>query len=372
MTSATALPALSPIGDNPTLLWGMTNSERLRRLARAAKLPESAPPSAPHLYVNLHYVFDPVWMRHIVALPGTVLMDGDEIIMAHLTGGMRPEDIAGRRGEIAVINYRDNPRIYNEQLRKLESPFVQRLAPETRREIERKSYFGAYKGVTDILTKYMWPEWALVLTRIAARLGMTPNMVTGVGAILCVIATICFFKGYYWTGLGLGLIFMILDTVDGKLARCTITSSWWGNIFDHGIDLIHPPIWWYAWGVGLGTAGLALPDGLFWTIMAVILVSYVVQRLIEGAFIKAFGMHIHVWRKFDSDFRLITARRNPNMVILFVSLVFGRPDIGLIALAVWTVLSLIVHFGQLAQAFVARARSETLTSWLSGDTPPSA
>src|SRR5690606_32402659 len=149
-------------------------------------------------------------------------------------------------------------------------------------------------------------------------------------------------------------------------------SSWWGNVFDHGIDLIHPPIWWYAWGAGLGTVGLALSDGLFWTIMAVILVSYVVQRLIEGAFIQAFGMHIHVWRKFDSDFRLITARRTPNMATLFVSLVLGRPDTGLIALAIWTVLSLVVHFGQLAQAFVARARGETLPSWMSGDVPPSA
>ncbi len=365
MTHDATQPLLSPIGDNPTLLWGMTNSERLRRLARAEGLPESAAPSAPHLFVNLDYVFDPVWIRHVAALPDTALMDGDTLVMAHLTDGMRPEDIASRGDRIAVIDYRSNPRIYNRQLRKLDSPFVQRLTPETRREIERKTYFGAYKGVTDILTKYLWPEWALVLTRIAARLGLTPNMVTGIGAILCIIATLCFFKGHYWTGLGLGLIFMILDTVDGKLARCTITSSWWGNIFDHGIDLIHPPIWWYAWGVGLGTAGLALSSKPFWTIMATVLVSYVVQRLIEGIFIKAFGMHIHVWRKFDSDFRLITARRNPNMVILFVSLIFGRPDIGLIALAVWTVLSLCVHVAQLLQAFLARSRGEVLTSWLS-------
>ena len=44
-----------------------------------------------------------------------------------------------------------------------------------------------------------------------------------------------------------GLVFMVLDTVDGKLARCTITSSGWGNVFDHGVDLIHPPFWWWAW-----------------------------------------------------------------------------------------------------------------------------
>ena len=43
---------------------------------------------------------------------------------------------------------------------------------------------------------------------------------------------------------------------------------------------------------------------------------------------RRYGMHIHVWRPVDSQFRLITARRNPNMVILVASLLFGRPDSG--------------------------------------------
>src|SRR3546814_17463336 len=50
-----------------------------------------------------------------------------------------------------------------------------------------------------------------------------------------------------------------LDTVDGKLARVTLTSSPIGNVFDHGIDLVHPPFWWWAWIVGLAHAGFDLP-----------------------------------------------------------------------------------------------------------------
>src|SRR3546814_7789579 len=75
---------------------------------------------------------------------------------------------------------------------------------------------------------------------------------------------------------------MVLETVDGKLARCTITSSWWGNVFDHGIDLVHPPFWWWAWGMGLIPYGLPLEPAIFWGVMAVIVGGYVVQRLIEG------------------------------------------------------------------------------------------
>ncbi len=364
MNEPTTLPALALIGDNPTLLWGMTNAERLRRMARAEGLSDTPPASAARLYVNLDYVFDPVWLRHIVTLPGTVVMDGDALVMAHLTGGMTPDDIAADRDALTIIDYRDKPQIYNRQLRKLDTPFIQRLTPETRREIERKSYFGAYKGVTDALTKYLWPELALWLTRIAASIGMTPNMVTAIGAALCVYATYLFAHGHYWTGMLAAFIFMVFDTVDGKLARCTITSSKWGNVADHGVDLIHPPFWWYFWGVGLGSWGLALATQTFLFVMIAVLAGYVLQRVIEGMFIKDFGMDVHVWRRFDSQFRLITARRNPNIAILFFATLAGRPDIGLIAVAWWTIISLVVHAVQLAQAYAQRRAGRPIVSWM--------
>lgn len=364
MTEAKSLPALTPIGENSTLLWGMTNAERLRRLARAEGLPENVPASSAQLYVNLDFVFDPVWLRHILTLPGTVVMNGSDLVMAHLTGGMRPEDISAHRDTLTVIDYRDNPQIYNRQLRKLDCPFIQRLTPETRREIERKSYFGAYKGVTDVLTKYLWPELALWLTRIAASIGMTPNMVTAIGAAACVYATYLFAYGHYWAGMLAGFAFMVLDTVDGKLARCTITSSKWGNVADHGVDLVHPPFWWYFWGVGLGSWGLALTTETFTIVMIVVFAGYILQRVIEGVYIRYFGIDMHVWQPFDSRFRLITARRNPNMVILFVALLAGRPDIGLIALAWWILISLVVHAVRLVQAYATKRSGRPIVSWM--------
>ena len=364
MSEPTTLPALALIGDNPTLLWGMTNAERLRRMARAEGLPDTPPASGAQLFVNLDYVFDPVWLRHIITLPGTVVMDGDALVMAHLTGGMTPDDIAAHRDALTIIDYRDNPQIYNRQLRKLDTPFIQRLTPETRREIERKSYFGAYKGVTDLLTKYLWPELALWLTRIAASIGMTPNMVTAIGAALCIYATYLFAYGHYWTGMLAAFIFMVFDTVDGKLARCTITSSKWGNVADHGVDLVHPPFWWYFWGVGLGSWGLALSNQTFLLVMIAVVAGYVLQRVIEGMFIKDFGMDVHVWRRFDSQFRLITARRNPNIAILFFATLAGRPDLGLIAVAWWTIISLVVHAVQLVQAYAQRRAGRPIVSWM--------
>src|SRR3546814_18124747 len=98
---------------------------------------------------------------------------------------------------------------------------------------------------------------------------MTPNQVTLIGAILCVLATLALYHGYYWSGLAMGLLFMVPDTVDGKLARCTITSSWWGTVFDPGFHLVPPPFWRYAWGMGIIPYGLPPERHIFRTVRAV-------------------------------------------------------------------------------------------------------
>lgn len=363
------------IGANPVKLWGLTMAQRVARIARAAGLePADTLPSGPAILSSAAHAWDPAWFGNVVSRPGMVLTLGGVPALGHGAYGGQTARIAQAMADgvpladtagFEVIAFEDGPTIENKTLRKRETPFLMALTPAAVRPIERASYFGAYKGVTDVLTKYLWPEWALVLTRICAKLGITPNMVTAVGAVFCVVATVLFAYGHYWAGMATGLVFMVLDTVDGKLARCTITSSAWGNVADHGMDLVHPPFWWWFWATGLGTWGLAYDPATFWWVQGAIQGGYVAQRLIEGAFIRAHGMHIHVWRPFDSQFRLITARRNPNMVILFVSVLFGRPDFGLIAVAWWTAGSCLVHAVRLVQAWMLRARGGTITSWMS-------
>ena len=374
VASPSPLPTLVPVGDNPTPIWGMSTTERVRRMAAARKLPfgEAAVSEAGGvLLANSAFAFDPAWLPHLVARPGTVLTRGGVPVLAHVAAADRAAVEAAMAadrplgaGALATIEAEDEAGIFNEALRKRERPFAERLTPASVPAIERASYVGAYKGVTDLLTKYLWPEWALVITRLCARAGITPNQVTAIGSVLCIVATIAFWHGWFWSGLAIGLVFMVLDTVDGKLARCTITSSALGNAWDHGVDLIHPPFWWWAWAAGCAAYGRPLSHDTFVAVIAAMLFGYVAQRLIEGAFIARFGMHIHVWQRFDSRFRLVTARRNPNMVILFAGLLVMRPDWGIVAVAVWTMLSLVVHLVRLFQAMATAARGERIVSWL--------
>jgi phosphatidylglycerophosphate synthase len=176
--------------------------------------------------------------------------------------------------------------------------------------------------------------------------------VTGVSWAFAILAMFCFAQGNFGIGLLAAWAMTFLDTVDGKLARVTLTSSRLGDVLDHGLDLLHPPFWYYAWAVGVGGVPMAETS--------LVIGGYVFGRLIEGAFLAAFGIETHSWRPIDALFRTITARRNPNLILLSVGWAFARPDLGFRLVALWTACSLLFHIVRLGQAALARYRGEEI------------
>jgi phosphatidylglycerophosphate synthase len=323
------------------------------------------------LLASMDYAWDPAWLKAMRTRPETMLTLAGVPVMAHVpvhanlaAAAAAIEDHQLAQGYEALAA--ETAELSYAELRKRERPFVMRLDADNPEPVERAAYDAAYKGVTDVLTLYLWRKPAFYLTRWAARAGLAPNLVTLAGAILCVLAFYLFWRGEYWSGALSGFVFMVLDTVDGKLARVTGASSKWGEVFDHGIDLVHPPFWYWAWLHGLAVYGRPLEPVFATMVLWAIVGGYVAQRIIEGLFIKQLGMEIHVWRPIDSRFRLVTARRNPNMVILVAALLFRRPDLGLELVAWWTLASLIFHAVRLAQAKERAGRGEKLVSWLEG------
>ncbi|MGQ9367809.1 CDP-alcohol phosphatidyltransferase family protein [Azospirillum sp. A39] len=371
-------PGLPPlgliVGSCQVRLWGMTSAERLRRSLGRAGVSEVQPwegraaPGRRNLLMRDDHVYDAVLVADLAGARNTVLTTDDgrpvaanvdpghaAAAAALLTdGGPLPEGLR-------AVTPSALSSVYNRALRKREKPYLVPLTEQTLPSVERRMFSGSYKGVTDLVTKYVWPAPALRVTRWCADLGITPNAVTSLSLVLVLVAMAAFWNGWFLAGLAMAWGMTFLDTVDGKLARVTMTSTKLGNVYDHGIDLIHPPFWYWAWIVGLGTVGLPLDQP--WLILVVVTGGYVLQRLQEGLFLALFKMQIHIWRPFDSWFRLITARRNPNLILLTVGALAGRPDLGMVAVAVWTVASLLVHTVQIVQALAAR-RSGPLESWM--------
>ena len=264
---------------------------------------------------------------------------------------------------VELIDAANPPTVFEDQVRKRSHPLIRPIDESTRDEIEQRTFELAYKGVTDIVTKYAFPRPAFYATQFAARRGIRPNTVTTASLLLVFAVLYLFAKGQFALGLILGFAMSFLDTVDGKLARVTQTSSRFGNYFDHLIDMLHPPLWWVAWWWGAGIAMDPAPN--WWNAAGIAaFAGYIALRLLEWSFIATFGVRIHTWRRWDSRFRLISSRRNPNLILLSAATLCGRPDLGLAAIALWTLGCLAVHGGRWIQAWLEVRRSGPIASWL--------
>ncbi len=272
-----------------------------------------------------------------------------------------PVEAAQLPSGVEVIDARVLPQVYDYLLRKQTHPFIREINGDTIGEIERRTFDLAYKGVTDIVTKYLYPVPAFHATRLAARFGITPNMITSASVALVFAVLWLFATGDFALGLGLGYLMSFLDTLDGKLARVTQTATRFGSRFDHWTDMIHPPFWWLAFWWG---ATPATPPAGWNEAAAITFLGYIAIRLQEWRFKKRFSVRIHVWRRFDSHFRLITTRRNPNLMILTAAVLFADAQQGVFWVAGWMVASFAIHAVRWLLAEVELRREGSLVSWL--------
>jgi phosphatidylglycerophosphate synthase len=374
-------PALCIVGENTFRLFGRSIPQRIREQFRRAGLEQEvlladvASHKGPVILVNANGVLDQPLIAALIKRPNLAIQSeqetGGKVLAAHVRSSdvdavvtaMEKSEVLQRPGILQRAPSEMDANFWS-ALRKRETPYALPLAKDTLAATEWRMFMGTYKGATDLVTKHVWPRPAYHVTRWLSARGVTPNMVTTVGAIMTVLAFFLFLYGHFAWGLVAAWTMTFLDTVDGKLARTTLTSSKWGDVFDHGIDLVHPPFWYAAWALGLGAWGIAWSNTLFWGTLVVILGGYVLQRLMEGAAIKWLGLEIHIWRKIDTLFRQITARRNPNLILLTLGTAIGRPEWGLLAVAAWTAICLALHGVQLWQGFSAKGREGVLQSWM--------
>jgi phosphatidylglycerophosphate synthase len=371
------------VGTSGQKVWCDSAANRLRRgLARAglarvvaeADLPDEA---GAVMLLRADCVIDGPLLQALLKAPGAVLLSNGAPagvpVAVHAPAGL-----AGAAAELlrkqaaeplppglSVVTSAGLGASYWQALRKREEPYALVLRAGNLKAIEWRMFMGTYKGATDFVTKWFWPRPAFHVTKLCARLGITPNQVTAVSLLAVIAAFYWFWEGNWLPGLLAAWLMTFLDTVDGKLARITLRSSKFGNFFDHSIDLVHPPFWYWAWGHGLQAGQHAVAPEDLVLMLAVIIAGYVLQRVIEGVAIWRFGIEIHVWRRIDTWFRLVTARRNPNLLLLTLLTAFGRPDLGLAAVAAWTAICLLLHCLQLLQAYAASRRGR-LQSWMAG------
>ncbi len=368
----------------PVRLWRLTSKERCRRVFAKHEIVnfitnlKQLPKHHSIIMLREDYLYDDRVIDGLIQQPNSILTitrkDETIPVAAHVDhesaretlarlekDELPPTDAAGPN----LVGVAELTSAYMSRLRKFDQPFILPISAADQPLLEEHLFSWSYKGVTDLVTKWVWPGPARHAVGFCVKHGFTPNQVTLVGFFLALLAGLLFYNGCYGTGLFAGWLMTFLDTVDGKLARVTVKSSKFGHLFDHGIDLIHPPLWYLAWGAGLAGYGIGSLSPAAWQLMLwLILGGYLGGRLVEAVFTLYLGRFgIFCWQPRDSYFRLITGRRNPNMILLTLSWLLGRPDIGLWAVALWTSASSIYLSYRLYLALQSRKNNGPLKSW---------
>jgi hypothetical protein len=380
-------------GSSVLTVWTLNGSDRLTRQARTLKIDiieasAPVPENASLLLIRSDIVMHGFVLKALARKTGVLIADTGQAIAAHLA----PDMLLHRAAVAAALEADDLAALekfglqpclasdiapsYDTALRTKADTYALRVTPANVTEIENRMFKSVYKGSTDFVTRgWLLPaRWA---TRLVSKIpALTPNAITVVGLLLCLYAGYAFTQGQYALGLIAGWIFMFFDTLDGKLARVTVTSSALGNFLDHGIDMVHPPFWYWFWWIGLqppdtswmdyvpGLANPVLVDASVWILFG----FYCLGRAVEGLFILLSGFHIHIWKKIDHWFRYITSRRNPNMVVLTLSVPLDMMAEGLIFIAVWSVLANLFHIVRLVQAYIAKSSGEKIETYLADET----
>jgi phosphatidylglycerophosphate synthase len=173
----------------------------------------------------------------------------------------------------------------------------------------------------------VWP-----LVRLCTRLGIHPNVITGLSVILAFAAVPLWAGGHWLAGFVCAYAMSVLDSVDGKVARLTLTDSKIGNVLDHGLDQVHPPFWYFAWALGLGASSW---DDYLYVSAVWLIVFYVADRLVLAVAKRRIGFALHAATRLDTLARAVIARRNITMTIMAIALLVGHGEAGLILVTVW-------------------------------------
>jgi CDP-diacylglycerol---glycerol-3-phosphate 3-phosphatidyltransferase len=136
-----------------------------------------------------------------------------------------------------------------------------------------------------LFSRVGWGRLAAPLVRVLVRLGVTANTVTVVGTIGSMAgALLLFTQGHFFVGTLVVWGFVMLDMVDGAVARARGGSSLFGAVLDSSLDRVVDAavfgslLWWFA---GRGD-DRALQLACLLCLVLGVMVSYIKARA-EGA-----------------------------------------------------------------------------------------
>lgn len=359
-------PALFvPVGENFTRLFGQRAATRAYRLAASAgfdpgsveRLGEEGGRSV--LIADLDYIWDPAWLAVLRGRPGHVLTHEGRAVIAHCTGPATREAVvtamAGEAThalpEMTAIDAASRP-----------SLFVMPLEDETRRAAERAAFIAGCERVTDAITVAIRAGPAFHLARWASRIGIGAATMTLVGVAFALLAALLFYERWLGTGLLLAALSLVAATAGRGLIRAIGTDAPWRPVHGTIAGTLVPPLWYAGFAHGLLLGGA--PPVYTTLVAGLAAAGHLAEGMMRVTFRRRHGFSLRAWRPFDTKFRLVSSGRNVSLLLLAAGWLVGHPLKGLEAVALWTLVSIIVIAVRLAQAENRALAGRKLESWL--------
>ena len=196
--------------NSPVKLWGLDSVQRLQRQLQAVHKELAGGLTAIHwlshsseipgdgqiLILNGSFLFENRTLRGVLDRANSALLHENGNIAAAFVETSRAAEILAQIQDddqqvpdgIEILHTRDME-TFDESLKRSTMPLLEPVNSENRAALENRLYGNAYKGITDLVTKFVWPKPAKRVVNVCARLHISPNMVTSLGRLRCIHMT---------------------------------------------------------------------------------------------------------------------------------------------------------------------------------------
>ena len=202
-------------GEIATKIWGLTGRERLQRMLQTKERiklvddVEKIPLSAAVLFLNGNFLFDARVLTALLGMDKRIALYSDDNCPAAIrTDGNQASRLLRNLNNNKSQNYKfvllTIPRVslkdlkidFQQNLKKKDPPYILPISEDNRRLLEKELFSGSYKGVTDLVTKWVWPLPAFWATHYCVRRGWQPNHVTYLSIVFAVLTGLAFWAGF--------------------------------------------------------------------------------------------------------------------------------------------------------------------------------
>lgn len=193
----------------------------------------------------------------------------------------------------------------------------------------------------DVVEKYLDPPIENWIVQKLCDTAVTPNAVTLLAIAVALTGASLFYEGWALLATLFAWMAIVLDRVDGKLARVKLMTSPLGTLAQ-GAGFFYESAWYLAWAAYLAR----MYDPVAWEVGTALVIWNGCDQGLMAAFTQFYGKPLGEKSRFDYWFSLIAGQRRVYLMMLLIGFLMGKPLTALQAVLWWAVVTVFIHLGR--------------------------